>query len=144
MLIVISWSLLISHYSFMSNHLIMNSSVVQNQLRKDIPEFKTGTVVDVHYKIKEGNKERIQVISGVVIKRHADNGIDATFSILKNSTNGVKVVITFPLHSPMIEKIVLVSPLQRARRSKLYYLKQVKDPVKSVRTKPVKTKSVAA
>ncbi len=127
----------------MSSHLIRNSFVVQNQLRKDIPDFKTGALVDVHYKIREGNKERIQVFSGVVIKRHAGGGIDATFSVLKNSTSGVKVVITFPLHSPLIEKIVLVSPLRRARRSKLYYLKQVKDPAKSVRTKPVKVKSLA-
>jgi len=125
----------------MSNLLLQTSSVVQNQKRTDLPEFKTGCVVEVHYKIKEGDKERIQVFTGVVIKRHAGNSLDATFSVLKNSTNGVKVIRTFPLHSPWIEKIVLVSPLQRARRSKLYYLKSVKEPIKALRVKPVKVKS---
>ena len=125
----------------MSNLLLQASSVIQNQKRTDLPEFKTGCVVEVHYKIKEGDKERIQVFTGVVIKRHAGNSLDATFSVLKNSTNGVKVIRTFPLHSPWIEKIVLVSPLQRARRSKLYYLKSVKEPIKALRVKPVKVKS---
>ena len=125
----------------MSNLLLQTSSVIQKQKRTDLPEFKTGCVVEVHYKIKEGDKERIQVFTGVVIKRHAGNSLDATFSVLKNSTNGVKVIRTFPLHSPWIEKIVLVSPLQRARRSKLYYLKSVKEPIKALRVKPVKVKS---
>jgi len=125
----------------MSNLLLQTNSVIQNQKRTDLPEFKTGCVVEVHYKIKEGDKERIQVFTGVVIKRHAGNSLDATFSVLKNSTNGVKVIRTFPLHSPWIEKIVLVSPLQRARRSKLYYLKSVKEPTKALRVKPVKVKS---
>ena len=125
----------------MSNLFLQTSSVIQNQKRTDLPEFKTGCVVEVHYKIKEGDKERIQVFTGVVIKRHAGNSLDATFSVLKNSTNGVKVIRTFPLHSPWIEKIVLVSPLQRARRSKLYYLKSVKEPIKALRVKPVKVKS---
>jgi len=125
----------------MSNLLLQTSSVIQNQKRTDLPEFKTGCVVEVHYKIKEGDKERIQVFTGVVIKRHAGNSLDATFSVLKNSTNGVKVIRTFPLHSPWVEKIVLVSPLQRARRSKLYYLKSVKEPLKALRVKPVKVKS---
>ena len=125
----------------MSNLLLQTSSVIQNQKRTDLPEFKTGCVVEVHYKIKEGDKERIQVFTGVVIKRHAGNSLDATFSVLKNSTNGVKVIRTFPLHSPWIEKIVLVSSLQRARRSKLYYLKSVKEPIKALRVKPIKVKS---
>jgi large subunit ribosomal protein L19 len=125
----------------MSNLLLQTSSVIQNQKRTDLPEFKTGCVVEVHYKIKEGDKERIQVFTGVVIKRHAGNSLDATFSVLKNSTNGVKVIRTFPLHSPWVEKIVLVSPLQRARRSKLYYLKSVKEPIKALRVKPIKVKS---
>jgi len=125
----------------MSNLLLQKSSVIQSQKRTDLPEFKTGCVVEVHYKIKEGDKERIQVFTGVVIKRHAGNSLDATFSVLKNSTNGVKVIRTFPLHSPWIEKIVLISPLQRARRSKLYYLKSVKEPIKALRVKPVKVKS---
>lgn len=122
----------------MSNQLILQSQVVLDQQRQDIPEFKAGTVVDVHYRIKEGNKERIQVFSGIVIKRHGGSGLDATFSVLKNSTAGVKVVRTFPLHSPYIEKIVVVSPLQRGRRSRLLNLKAVKDPIKAARVKPLK------
>ncbi len=125
----------------MSNLLLQTSSVIQSQKRGDLPEFKPGCVIEVHYKIKEGGKERIQVFTGVVIKRHAGNSLDATFSVLKKSTNGVKVVRTFPLHSPWIEKIVLVSPPQRARRSKLYYLKSVKEPIKALRVKPVKVNS---
>jgi large subunit ribosomal protein L19 len=127
----------------MSNQLILDSQITKDQKRTDIPEFESGTVVDVHYKITEGNKERIQVFSGIVIKRHGGNGLDATFSVLKNSTAGVKVTRTFPLHSPHIDKIVTSSPAQRGRRSKLYNLKQTKDPTKSVRAKPVKIKTAA-
>ncbi len=124
----------------MSHQILLNSKIVTSQKRDDLPDFKTGTVVDVHYKIVEGNKERIQVFSGMVIKRHGGNGLDATFSVLKNSTAGIKVVRTFPIHSPHIDKIVLASPLRRGRRSKLYNLKQVKDPAKAIRAKSVKTK----
>jgi large subunit ribosomal protein L19 len=127
----------------MSNQLLLDSQVVQAQKRQDVPEFKTGTTVDVHYKIIEGNKERIQVFSGMVIKRHGGNSLDATFSVLKKSTAGVKVVRTFPIHSPHIDKIVISSPVQRGRRSKLYNLKQAKDPAKSIRAKPVKVKIAA-
>lgn len=126
----------------MSNQLILDSQVVLEQKRQDVPEFKTGTVVDVHYKIKEGNKERVQVFSGVVIKRHGGNSLDATFSVLKNSTAGIKVIRTFPVHSPHIEKIVVSSQLQRGSRSKLFDLKKVKDPIKSVRVKPLKPSKV--
>jgi large subunit ribosomal protein L19 len=127
----------------MSHQLILDSQIVQDQKRNDVPEFKTGSVVDVHYKITEGNKERIQIFSGIVIKRHGGQGLDASFSVLKNSTAGVKVTRTFPVHSPHIDKIVVKSDLQRARRSKLYNLKTTKDPIKSVRTKSVKTKTAA-
>lgn len=122
----------------MSNLKILNSSVVQSQLRTDLPEFKAGTSVDVHYRIVEGDKERIQVFSGVVISKKGGRGIDASFNVLKNATAGIKAERVFPLHSPLIAKIVLTTPLQRGRRSKLYNLRDVKDPAKSVRTRPVK------
>jgi large subunit ribosomal protein L19 len=125
----------------MSHHLLRDNSVVQSQLRNDIPEFTTGCVVNVHYKIQEGNKERVQIFSGVVIKKRAGNGLDGTFSVLKNATAGVKVVRTFPIHSPYIVKLELVSGLQRARRSKLYNLKTVKDPLKALKVKPLKAKA---
>ena len=123
----------------MSNLKILNSSVVKTQLRSDIPDFKPGTSVDVHYRIIEGEKERIQIFSGVVISRKQGNGLDASFTVLKNATAGIKVERVFPLHSPLISKVVLITPLQRGRRAKLYNLRDVKDPAKSVRTKPVKS-----
>lgn len=125
----------------MSHHLIHKSSVVTSQLRSDIPEFNVGMVITVNYRIKEGNKERIQAFKGIVIDRHAGSGIDATFTVLRVSAGGIKVERTFPLHSPMIESIVIDSPLVRARKAKLSYLHNLKDPIKSVRTrasKPIK------
>lgn len=124
----------------MSNQLLRKSSVINSQLRNDIPDFKTGTVVEVHYKIKEGEKERVQVFKGIVTAKKGGNTIDATFTVLKNSTAGVKVERTFPIHSPLVVKVVLVSDLQRAKQSKLYHLSKVKDPVKSVKVKKVKVK----
>ena len=61
----------------MSHHLIQKSSVVRSQLRKDVPDFTVGSVVSVYYKIKEGNKERTQIFTGIVIDRHKKNHIDA-------------------------------------------------------------------
>jgi large subunit ribosomal protein L19 len=121
----------------MSHQLLRQSKIVTSQLKKDTPDFDSGSVVEVHYKIKEGEKERIQIFKGIVISRHKKNDLDATFTVLKNATAGIKVERTFPVHSPFIEKIVVVEA-QRARRSKLYYLKEIKDPIKSVRAKPLK------
>lgn len=124
----------------MSNQKILNSQVVKDQLRSDIPDFKTGSVVAVHYKIKEGDKERIQIFAGLVTDRHAGNGLDATFTVLKDSTAGIKVERTFPLHSPFIEKLE-VKTLQRARRANIRNMNGIKDPIKKVRTRAVKTDS---
>jgi large subunit ribosomal protein L19 len=120
----------------MSHHLIKASTVVTEQL-KEVPEFKVGSVVSVHYKIVEGNKERIQVFKGVVIDRHEKNSINATFTVLKNSTQGVKVERTYPIHSPLIDKIVVHTEDIRARKAYLGYLLNVKDPIKTVRTKKI-------
>lgn len=125
----------------MTNQLLRKSTVVTEQLRSDVPAFKTGTVVEVHYKIIEGTKERTQIYTGVVISRHNGEGLDATFTVLKNSTAGIKVFRTFPLHSPSIVKIVVVSGLQRAKQSKLYHLADLKDPIKSLRVRKVKNVS---
>lgn len=122
----------------MTNQLLRNSKIVKDQLRTDLPAFKSGTVIEVHYKIKEGVKERIQIFAGVVISRHGGEGLDATFTVLKNSTAGIKVYRTFPVHSPLIDKVVLVSALQRAKQSKLYHLGDIKDPIKALRVKKVK------
>lgn len=91
------------------------------QMRFDHPDFRPGDTVKVHIRIVEGNKERVQVFQGVVIKRKRGK-MDATFTVRKIS-HGVGVEKTFALHSPRIEKIEVVS-LGRVRRSRLYYLRE--------------------
>lgn len=90
------------------------------QLRDDIPEFRAGDTVDVHVKVIEGTKSRIQVFRGVVIRRQ-NSGIRETFTVRKISF-GVGVERTFPLHSPKIGKLEVVRH-GRVRRAKLYYLR---------------------
>jgi large subunit ribosomal protein L19 len=93
-----------------------------HQLRTNLPEFKAGDTVKVHLKIKEGDKERIQVFEGVVIARRKKSvSIDATFTMRKIS-GGVGVERNFMLHSPMIDKIEVVRR-GSVRRAKLYYLR---------------------
>ena len=92
------------------------------QCRTDIPNFKSGDTVRVHAKIIEGDKERIQVFEGVVISR-ANAGNRASFTVRKISY-GVGVERVFPLHSPRIDKIELVT-IGRVRRAKLYYLRNL-------------------
>ena len=97
------------------------SSVVQDYLKTDIPAFNVGDTVKVHVKIKEGNRERIQIFEGVVIKRQ-NGGIRETFTVRKISF-GVGVEKIFPLHSPSIEKIE-VTRKGKVRRAKINYLRQ--------------------
>jgi large subunit ribosomal protein L19 len=93
------------------------------QMRGDIPDFKPGDTVKVHARIKEGEKERIQVFQGVVIrKRKGSTG--ATFTVRKVSY-GIGVERIFPLHSPNIDKVEVVSR-GRVRRSRLYYLRNLR------------------
>jgi large subunit ribosomal protein L19 len=124
----------------MTSHLLTKSAVLNANKRTDLPEFKSGSLVQVHYKIKEGNKERIQIFEGVVISRHGGTAVDASFTVLKVSTFGIKVERNFPLHSPYIEKIEVLGGAKRAKRSKLPHLKEVKDPAKSVKTRLLKPK----
>lgn len=98
------------------------ASIEQEQLRQDIPQFRPGDTVQVHAKIVEGNRERIQVFEGVVIKRRG-GGLRETFTVRRVSY-GVGVERTFPIHSPRIEKIV-VSRRGKVRRAKLYYLRNL-------------------
>jgi large subunit ribosomal protein L19 len=93
-----------------------------DQLKSDVPSFKPGDTIEVHVKVIEGNKERIQLFSGVCIKRHND-GINSTFTVRKIS-NGIGVERIFPLHSPRIDKIMVVRK-GRVRRAKLYYLRKL-------------------
>lgn len=94
--------------------------VEQAQLRSEIPQFGPGDTVKVHVKVVEGNRERIQVFQGVVIGRRGD-GLRASFTVRKLSF-GVGVERIFPLHSPIIDKIELVTRGD-VRRAKLYYLR---------------------
>jgi large subunit ribosomal protein L19 len=89
--------------------------------RDDIPEFKVGDTLRVHVKIIEGQRERIQVFEGYVLKRQ-HGGVNETFTVRKLS-NGIGVEKTFPLHSPKIDKIEVVRR-GRVRRAKLNYMRQ--------------------
>ncbi|MQS75080.1 50S ribosomal protein L19 [Companilactobacillus halodurans] len=94
--------------------------ITKEQLRSDIPDFRSGDTVRVHAKVVEGSRERIQLFEGVVIKRHG-TGISATYTVRKVS-NGVGVERTFPLNTPRVEQIEVIRH-GRVRRSKLYYLR---------------------
>ena len=94
--------------------------ITREQLRTDIPSFKVGDTVRVHVRIKEGAKTRIQMYEGVVVDRN-NGGIGATFTVRKISS-GVGVQRTFPVHSPIIDKIDVVRR-GKVRRAKLTYLK---------------------
>ena len=107
--------------------------ITKSQLRDDIPKFKSGDTVRVHARIVEGNRERIQIFEGVVIKRRG-TGISATYTVRKIS-NGVGVEHTFPLHTPRVEKIEVVRH-GRVRRAKLYYLRALRG--KAARIKEVR------
>ena len=95
-------------------------SIEHEQLKNKIPELKVGDTVKVHQKIKEGNRERIQVFEGIIIKKQG-GGVNATFTVRKIAY-GVGVEKTFLVHSPMVEKVELVR-VGKARRAKLYYLR---------------------
>ena len=109
------------------------SAIEKKELRTDIPEFGVGDTVRVHVKIKEGDKERIQVFEGIVIAyKRGDNR--STFTVRKTSF-GQGVERIFPLHSPVIDQIE-VARKGRVRRAKLYYLRNLKG--KAARIKEVK------
>jgi large subunit ribosomal protein L19 len=91
-------------------------------LRSDIPAFRPGDTLHVNVRVKEGDKERIQAFEGVCIARRG-SGVSETFTVRKIS-NGVGVERIFPVHSPMLESIVVVRR-GRVRRAKLYYLRQL-------------------
>jgi len=103
---------------------IMNEiikSIEAAQMKETVDSFNVGDTVRVHAKIKEGNRERVQIFEGTVLKKQGGSN-RATFTVRKNS-NGVGVEKTWPLHSPTIEKIEVVR-LGKVRRAKLNYLRQ--------------------
>ena len=95
-------------------------SIEHEQLKNKIPDLKVGNTIKVHVRIKEGNKERIQVFEGIIIKVQG-SGVNKTFTVRKISY-GVGVEKTFLIHSPLVEKIELVR-VGHARRAKLFYLR---------------------
>jgi len=103
----------------------MSTNIIERidreQMRYDVADFRAGDSVRVHIRIIEGNKERIQVFEGVVIRRRKGN-MGATFTVRKIS-HGVGVEKTFALHSPRLEKVEIVSR-GKVRRSRLYYLRE--------------------
>ena len=115
---------------------VMNalSAVEKGELKSDIPSFQVGDTVKVHVKIKEGDKERIQIFEGVVIARR-NGDLRSSFTVRKISF-GQGVERIFPLHSPIIDKIE-VSKRGKVRRAKLYYLRGLKG--KAAKIKEVKT-----
>ncbi len=94
------------------------------QIEKAVPEFRAGDLVKVHQKIKEGDKERIQVFEGLVISRKHGKGVNASFAVRK-VTSGIGVEKTYPLHSPIIDKIEVVKKT-KVRRAKLYFIRTAK------------------
>jgi large subunit ribosomal protein L19 len=106
--------------------------VDQTSLRDDIPDFGPGDTVAVHVKVIEGSKERIQVFRGVVIRRQG-GGIRETFTVRKESY-GVGVERTFPVHSPNIDHIEVVTRGD-VRRAKLYYLRELRGKKAKIKEK---------
>ena len=94
--------------------------IENEQLKENVPELNVGDTVKVHGKIKEGNRERIQIFEGTIIKVQG-TGARATFTVRKNS-NGVGVEKTWPVHSPLVEKVEIVRK-GKVRRAKLTYLR---------------------
>jgi large subunit ribosomal protein L19 len=111
----------------------------KEQMRVDLPDFRTGDQIRVHVKIKEGDKERVQVFEGVVIRKRKGNS-GATFTVRKVSY-GVGVERIFPLHAPAIDRIDIVTR-GKVRRSRLYYLRELKG--KAARIKEKRTTPGAA
>lgn len=97
------------------------NSVANEYMKSDIPAFNVGDTVKVHVKIKEGNRERIQIFEGFVLKRQG-GGIGETFTV-RRIASGVGVEKTFPVHSPLVEKIEVVRR-GRIRRARLHYMRE--------------------
>lgn len=109
--------------------------IEKEQMRFDHSEFRVGDTVRVHGRIIEGNKERIQVFEGVVIRRKG-GGMGSSYTVRKIS-HGVGVEKTFPLHSPRVEKVELVSR-GRVRQARLYYLRSLRGKAARIKSKDIR------
>ncbi len=103
------------------------------QLRTDVPDFRAGDTLDVHVRVTEGTRTRVQVFRGVVIRRQG-SGNRETFTVRKMSY-GVGVERTFPIHSPVIDKYEVIAR-GRVRRAKLYYLRDLRGKAARIRERP--------
>lgn len=103
------------------------------QCRSDLPEFRPGDTVKVHTKIIEGTKERIQIFEGIVLKRSKKSSPTATFTVRKVSY-GIGVERTFPVHSPRVAKVEVVTR-GRVRRSRLFYLRPLRGKAARIKAK---------
>ncbi len=115
--------------------------IEQSYLRSDIPEFRPGDTVKVHVRVVEGSRERVQVFQGVVIGRQ-NGGLRETFTVRKISF-GVGVERTFPVHSPSIAKLEIVSR-GHVRRAKLYYLRELRGKKARIKERRVDDAKLAA
>ena len=107
-------------------------AIEREQMRLDIPDFRSGDTVKVHAKIKEGDKERIQVFQGVVIRKRKGK-MGATFTVRKVSY-GIGVERIFPIHSPNIDRVEVISR-GKVRRGRLYYMRQLKGKAARIKEK---------
>ena len=117
--------------------IIMNvlDSITKEYLKTDVPAFNVGDTVKVHVKIKEGNRERIQIFEGFVLKKQ-NGGISETFTV-RRIASGVGVEKTFPLHSPLVDKIEVVRR-GSVRRAKLNYMRQRTGKSAKIKSKDVR------
>lgn len=99
------------------NEIIRNIEAAQ--MKAEVPQFRVGDTVKVYAKIKEGNRERVQIFEGTVLKKQGGSSVRATFTVRKNS-NGIGVEKTWPIHSPNVEKVEVVRR-GKVRRAKLTY-----------------------
>ena len=116
-------------------------SIAQEYTKKDIPAFNVGDTVRVHIKIKEGSRERIQVFEGFVLKKQ-NGGISETFTV-RRIASGVGVEKTFPLHSPLVEKIEVVRKGD-VRRAKLLYMRERTGKSAKIKAKEYSEEQLAA
>ncbi len=99
------------------------NSFVEHKLRKNIPDLRVGSVIRVHEKIVEGDKERTQVFEGLVISRRGGSGLDGMFTVRKIASGMVGVERCFPIHMPLLEKIEVLRQ-EKVRRSKTIFCKR--------------------
>ena len=105
----------------------------KDSIKNDIADFKSGDTISVGVKVKEGNRERVQLFDGVVIAKSSGTGTSKTFTVRKIS-NGVGVERIFPYHSPIIDSIKVLKK-GKVRRAKLYYLRNLKGKAARIKTK---------